>query len=101
MAETNYNPLGTSSDYGCPMNEYGIWNVIAVVIAAAAFIGTQLTARRNERANFLLERVGILTRDNETLSEQVRDKTKEIERLEKRNVLLIQKLAGIENGDND
>lgn len=81
------------------MNEYGIWNILAVIIAAAAFTATQLTARRNERASFLLEKVSLLTHDMEKKDEIVADQKKEIARLVNENMLLMRELTGIKNGD--
>jgi hypothetical protein len=81
------------------MNEYGIWNILAVIIAAAAFAATQLTARRNERASFLLEKVSLLTHEMEKKDQTLTDQTKEIARLVKENVLLMRELTGIKNSD--
>lgn len=79
------------------MNEYGLWNILAVFIAAAAFIATQVTARRNERAEFLLTQVDLMTKDVKHLTEELRDRTLEVKRLQEENVELLRKIAAMQN----
>ncbi len=80
------------------MSEYGIWNVLAVFLSAIAFCVTYIFNRRNERAEFLLERVRSLAADLSKAAEEIKEKAKRIEELTEENIILMRRIARMENG---
>ena len=80
------------------MSDYGIWNVLSVFIAVIAFVATYLFNRRNERADFLLERVRTLAADLAKAAVEIKEKANRIEELTEENIILMRRIARMENG---
>ncbi len=82
------------------MSDYGIWNVLSVFIAVIAFVATYLFNRRNERADFLLERVRTLAADLAKAAVEIKEKANRIEELTEENIILMRRIARMENGSS-